>query len=453
MASLITPQVMVVWGDINLSQYPLKGSQTMEPIVYNVEVTCGSENQWPTGSLMWNPTGPAFDIYEKLIKEADEKTIIKVRFGYWPYNGPQITFNFNYSGTEITYGKDMSIRVSLACRQAWYSSATRNSMSIDQTSGKFDDKGKDATETLAAINGGYSGNIKVQFTDCALRDAKEVKIAQAQFKDQTYGAVTNNLMKELGNKAFLSNIGSEGEVWAYPPLSWQGAKNCGTINTPPAALAEPIPKERYGYIIGPGIITSFTRQMEYTQPSQDNVGTSGNNKNPPQSKKGKAATGTQKRPATEAEKNAQKPGDSVMNASSPGNVRGLLYTENPNGPEKQKVMNEEEGVKINAQIYMCPAVTGIKPQDVIYVPSLKGTVIEDYKVTSVTYSEQGGVISVSVQGCRPYGLNKPMYPKEAEKFLTKAKSLKTLTDWENFAWRERLGLPPQKTLSAEIAAN
>lgn len=453
MASLITPQVLVVWGDINLSQYPLGGSKTMEPVVYNVEVTSGSENQWPTGSFMWNPTGEAFKLYEKLVAEATEETLIKVRFGYWPFNGPQITFFFNYAGTEITYGKDMSIRVSLACRKAWYSAATRNSMSIDQTNGKFSDKGKDAVQTMAAINGGYTGNAKVQFTDCAFRDAKKVQIAQAQFKDQTYGAVSNNLLKELGNKAFLSNIGTEGEVWAYAPLSWQGAQKCGTIKVPAGAQSEPIPKERYGYIIGPGIITSFTRQMEYTQPSQDYTSTSNQEKNPPQSTKGKSATGTQNRPATQAERKAQKPGSSVMNASSPGNVKGFLYTDNPNGPQKQKFMNEEEGVKINAQIYLCPAITGIKPQDVLYVPSLKGEVIEDYKVTTVTYSEQGGVISVSVQGCRPYGLDKPMYPDESEKFLAKAKTLKTLSDWEYFAWQERLGLPPQKSLSSEVAAS
>lgn len=451
MASLITPQVLVIWDDINLSQYPLGGSESMEPLVYNVEVSLTSGDQWPTGSFEWNPTGPAFEVYEKLVAKATEKTIIKVRFGYWPYNGPQITFFFNYSGTEITYGKDMRVQVKLACRQAWYSAATRNSMSIDQTNGKFKDKGKDAIQTLEAINGGYTGNVKVQFTECAAKDAKEVKIAQAQFKDQTYGAAANNLVKELGNKNFLSNIGSAGEVWAFPPLSWQGQKECGSIKFPPPPLTDPLPKERYGYIIGPGIITSFTRSMEYTQPTQDKSSTPGQVKNPPQSKRNKPAPGRQQTPATEAEAKAQKPGESVANASSPGNVRGIQYTENPNGPEKQKLMNDEQGVKISAQIYMCPAITGIKPQDVIYVPSLSGKVIEDYKVDSVTYSEQGGVISVSVQGVRDYGLNKPMYPKESEKFLEKAKSLKTLQDWEYFAWRERLGLPPQKTLSSEVA--
>ena len=90
---------------------------------------------------------------------------------------------------------------------------------------------------------------------------------------------------------------------------------------------------------------------------------------------------------------------------------------------------------------MCPAITGIKPQDVIYVPSLDGKIIEDYKVSSVSYTQYGGSFSVSIQASRPYGLNVPMYAKESKKFLEKAKSLVTLEDWEQFAWRERLGLP------------
>jgi hypothetical protein len=241
---------------------------------------------------------------------------------------------------------------------------------------------------------------------------------------------------------FLSNIGSDGQPIAFAPLSWQGQKKCGTILEPVKGTTNPNPKERYGYIIGPGIITSFTRKMEYSQPTADKTGTAGNPKNPVQSTKTPPIPGRQTRPATTAQKEAQKPNNnSVQATSSPSNNKGLLYSENPNGPQKQQVMNEEEGVKMDSQIFMCPAITGIKPQDVVYVPSLTGKIIEDYKVTSVTYSQDGGTFAVSIQGCRPYGLNTSMYPEEAEKFLQKAKTLQTLSDWEHFAWRERLGLP------------
>lgn len=441
MAQLIVPQIRVLWDGLNLCAYTFSGEPDPQPLVFNVTVDCGQDNQWPTGSMSWNPTGPAYDVYEQLVKSLKEDTVITITFGYAAYGGPEISFGFNYSGTEITYGTDMAIKVDLACRAAWKSAASRNSMSIDNAE-KFSDKGKDAVEVNEQVTGGYTGVRPLEYNDCALRDAKEVKIKQVQIKDQTYGAVTNNMQKELGNKVFLSNIGTDGQAIAFAPLSWQGQKKCGEILPPVSGASKVDPKKRYGYIIGPGIITSFTRKMEYSPPTQDKTSTSGNPKNPPQSNPKPQPPGQQTKPATTTQKKAQKPNaKSVQATSSPSNNKGLQYSENPNGPQKQQALNEEEGVKITANIFMCPAMTGIKPQDVIYVPSLNGQIIEDYKVTSVTYTQDGGSFSVSVQGCRPYGLNSSMYPKEAEKFLQKAKTLKTLSDWEHFAWRERLGLP------------
>jgi len=441
MANLIVPQVKVDWDGTNLCAYTFPNDPDPQPVVFNVKVTCGGENQWPTGSMSWNPTGPAFKLYEKLVASATENTVIKVTFGYGAYGGPEITFNFNYSGTMISYGVDMSINVDLACRQAWNSAATRNSVSIDKAE-KFTDKGVDAIQMSKELAGSYSEVKDMVYNDCAEKDAKDVKIKRAQFKDQTYGAVSSNLQKQLGNKIFLSNIGSNGEAIAFAPLAWQGTKNCGEILPPPKGGSAVKAKERYGYIIGPGIITSFTRKMEYAPPTNDQTNQAGNPVSPAQSTTPKAIPGQQKRPATEAEKKAKEPSKkAVNNASSPSNVKGVQYSENPNGPQKQEVLNEEEGVRMEAEIFMCPAVTGIKPQDVIYVPSLDGKIIEDYKISSVSYTQDGGSFSVSIQASRPYGLNVPMYAKESKKFLEKAKTLVTLEDWEQFAWRERLGLP------------
>jgi hypothetical protein len=182
--------------------------------------------------------------------------------------------------------------------------------------------------------------------------------------------------------------------------------------------------------------------MEFAQESTDKTGTAGNTKVPPKPKKPKATPASTDTAMTEEEERSSKPNDnSVQNASSPSNTNGIQYSENPNGPQKQRLLNDEEGVKMNATIFMCPAVTGIKPEDIIFVPSLKGDVIEDYKVSSVTYAQSGGVVSVSVQGSRTYSLSQPMYPEASEPFLEKAKTLKTLKAWENFAWQERLGLP------------
>jgi hypothetical protein len=388
--------------------------------------------------MKWNPTGPAFEVYERLVTEKQDK-VIEVEYGYGAYNGPVIRFGFNYSGTEITYGADMEIDIALSCRLAANSSTTRNSMSIDQTDGTFKDKGKDALETLNAVNEGYTDARKPIWTPCAEKDAKDVKIKKVQFKDQTNGSVNLNAQKELGNKILLSNIGSDGQQIIWSPYTWEAEQGCGGVLMPEK---EPDPMKRYGYIVGPGIITSFTRKMEYAPPTQDKTGTAGGNKAPPQTKKPTPAPATTTTGMTQEEKDSQKPNEkSTQNASSPSNTNGIQYGENPNGPQKQKLLNEEQGVEMNATIFMCPAVTGIKPEDIIFVPSLKGDRIEDYKVSSVSYAQSGGVVSVTVKGSRTYSLSQPMYPEASEPFLEKAKTLTTLKAWEKFAWQERLGLP------------
>jgi hypothetical protein len=122
-------------------------------------------------------------------------------------------------------------------------------------------------------------------------------------------------------------------------------------------------------------------------------------------------------------------------------VKQNKFTQNDVGPENQQLMQQEEGIKFQAQFFMCPALVGMKPQDVIYIPSLKigDSLMEDYKVQSVSYSQDGAVVGLSVQATRTPGLNKPMNETAAKKFIEKADTLKTTEDWTNYAWKERIG--------------
>jgi hypothetical protein len=142
---------------------------------------------------------------------------------------------------------------------------------------------------------------------------------------------------------------------------------------------------------------------------------------------------------TQAVKDAQN--KSVVNPSSPSVAKGIRSTKNDEGPKNQELMQQEEGVKFNASFFMCPSLVGMKPQDVIYIPSLRigDALIEDYKVQSVSYTQDGPNVSISVQATRTPGLDKPMNETAAKKFIQKADSLKTVEDWTNYAWTDRMG--------------
>ena len=75
--NLIQGRILVTWGDLNLSAYNGPGIFPKgEPLIYDVEVQLQSQTNAPTGSFKWNPSGPAYAEYERLI--GDEKQLQKI---------------------------------------------------------------------------------------------------------------------------------------------------------------------------------------------------------------------------------------------------------------------------------------------------------------------------------------------------------------------------------------
>ena len=89
---------------------------------------------------------------------------------------------------------------------------------------------------------------------------------------------------------------------------------------------------------------------------------------------------------------------------------------------------------------MCPLLTGIKPNDIVFIPSLKGDFIEDWIVQDVGYNQSDGNVSVSIRGTRVFGIKNAMNGTAAKKFLQFAKDQglvgpnATLDAWDKYAW-------------------
>jgi hypothetical protein len=433
---LVNPQVQVKWGDLNLSAQNLGGE--VQTVVFNVKVDLPGTS-WPTGSFSWNPTEPAYKIYEDCVLNKQDDDIL-IRFYY--VNGPAIIFKFQYNGSNIVYGTEMSVETLLTTREGPKSSGVRASAMKDYTQGKFNSKGQDLYKSTQDIEKAFGKPVPLLWQETAKTEAQKIFLASWQYKDQTYGAEILNMATQAGMKIATTNIATDGQAAIFTPFTKEGQESKDTVQFPPGAGGQIKSEQRYGYIIGPGIITSFQRTMEYPSQTkgQDAVtqptGTPNKGK-PPNS------AGSQDLKAKEDQAEAQKEAEkkSVANPSSPTVVKQNKYTKNDVGPENQQLMQQEEGIKFQAQMFMCPSLVGIKPQDIIYIPSLRvgDSVMEDYKVQSVSYAQDGAVVGVSVQATRSPGLNKPMNEAAAKKFIQKADSLKTTEDWANFAWKERMG--------------
>jgi hypothetical protein len=436
--TLILPQVQVKWGSRNLSAYTLPNSDGPQAIVFNTKVDLPGTS-WPTATFQWNPTGAAYKVYEECVTKGKEDEIL-IRFYY--VNGPFIIFKFQYNGSTINYGRDMSVEVTLITKQGPKSSGVRATAMKDYTDGKFNAKGQDLYKSAQDLAGAFGKPVPLVYQKWAKLDAQKIFLASWQYKDQTYGAQIMDIATQAGQKVFPSNVNSDGKAVVFNPFSKEGTDKVDSVQFPPKAGQQIKSEQRYGYLIGPGILTSFQRSFEYPSQTQGQDNPTQPTGTPNQKGQlnvpGSAVVAAEKQ-QTQAVKDAQK--KSVVNPSSPSVVKGNRYTKNDEGPKNQELMQQEEGVKFQAGFFMCPALVGIKPQDIIYIPSLKvgDALIEDYKVQSVSYSQDGPNVTVDVQATRTPGLDKPMNETAAKKFIQKADSLKTVDDWTRYAWAERLG--------------
>jgi hypothetical protein len=92
---------------------------------------------------------------------------------------------------------------------------------------------------------------------------------------------------------------------------------------------------------------------------------------------------------------------------------------------------------------MVPVVVGLKPNDIVFIPSFKGDYMEDWIVQSVSYESTDGGVRIGVQASRIYGTAKTMNQAAYDKFIKLAEQYKlvgdgaTLEAWDSYAWQVR----------------
>ena len=184
-----------------------------------------------------------------------------------------------------------------------------------------------------------------------------------------------------------------------PPFSWtdekSGVKQEDVEIASVSVASNPDPSVRYGYILGPSIINSVTRTSTWSPPQQSNENTPGKQKyainandrkrnttNPPPNPSVEAANRTK----------AGKPTSSPLGPSGGRASLSVQSKENPYGPDRQNALNQEKSAKLNFSTLLTPLLVGLKPHDILYIPSLKGVFIEDWIVQSVGYAQKGGSV-------------------------------------------------------------
>lgn len=435
---LLQPRVRVFWGDINLSAYngEIKSFPQGHPVVYDVQVHLQAETEAPTAQMSWDPTGPGMEVYESFITNSQLMlTQIAIEI-YYP-NGKNINFKFIWTGQTINYGNDMSVIVKMQSELAGLINANLRSTA------QAPDKGASALAMIdrAKQQFGLEKTNIVRYNQRAKKDLEKAKLLTSYGNDWTFGANISNIAQQTGNVTFANNI-KEANVVLFPPFSWDSdgeVKNAATVLK---AGECPDPTVRYGYILGPSIINSISRSVEWKSPQQSN-----DNK-PGKQLKARDAKGRYKQsnppPAPQQQlsnsETAAKKTSSPIGVSNARANPGVGNKDNPDAPEKQNALQDEKVATLTVQTFLTPVLVGVKPHDILYVPSLTGKYIEDWIVQSVDYDQNDGKVEVNIQATRIYGSGAPMNAKARDEFATYADQQNligadaTLEAWDAYAW-------------------
>jgi hypothetical protein len=266
----------------------------------------------------------------------------------------------------------------------------------------------------------------------AKKDLETAKISSMNKSNSTFADAVNSLVQSNGNLLFPNNIGGP-KMTVLTPWSYGGEAKT-EVKVPDKKI--PDTTVRYGYLLGPSMYNTIERKYQWTAPQQTNTNQAGGNAKP--TKKGKDKSTT---PPNTKKANQAATGGTAAPGTSQGRLhKGIKKQEDKVGVAKQKLLNDENAAKLSVTTMMVPALTGIKPGDILYVPSFGSAsdlFIEDWVVHSVTYTQTDGGVNLSINAGRWFGNSELMQKDPAKPWIEKARTLNadpTLTKWQQYAW-------------------
>jgi hypothetical protein len=449
---LLIPRCEVYWGDENITFFKgaekWPGSDGPQPLVYNVKVSIHEEGQTPSGSMSWNPSALAYKEYERLVKEKYDQTIV-VKY-YYP-GGPSIAFSFVWAGQTESYGRNMDITVRLMSELEGLTSSKIKNIAI-AGDGISLSRAIDITDEIFGLQ-----NLTIPKNPSVERELKKVKVLSNYTEGTSYSQSIENVVGQNGNLVFLSNIQVQGEGSIkgiiFPPYSWEGRKlqngqlvddpetqfDSRVIYRPPTKNRPVFGFSRYGYFLGPSIIDSMSKTSEWS-PNQK---TRRNTKSTSQKLSYKVSENSISIDPGETQRLAAADARSTNGSrGSYGSISrpGMRLEGNEDGEFKKELLQRERTAKLSTNLFMCPALTGIKPCDIIFIPSYSGESMEDWIVNSVEYEQSDGGVNISIQASREFALGRFMNPWNGLGWLKLANEFGlvgkygSIENWVRYAW-------------------
>lgn len=425
---LIQPYASVRFGDINLSAYP-GASGELERIAQNVSLSFSKTEEAPSCEFEMAPTPDGFEIAAQ-IRNSPEllSQVVDVEMGYDHLPDFNLACKYLVSGLNWTTGLDPKLKFTLtsAVKSSWTDNKINVTMEEEMPLSEF-------PAFLQELAGPGAAQLKWKFTGQSEVDAADIMIKKNSM-NQTPQQILNEVLKEHGMEMRPHDTALDGSVC----IGYVAAKEGELEIDKPELDIPPTCCKRRVHILGPALMENASRKQQFTLGQTDVQGGSKNKatgatetENPEVTKKAPLASQA-------AAAGAVNPGAKTMGTSDEAQARSGTTKSAGDKKDARAALAGALATTLDATFPMLPQMVGMKPADIICIPSLKGDTLEDYEIQTVKYQfNSEGHVSMSVNATRPYlGDEHILDEGSVSEVLGVVSSLNTLDSWAQYYWRQ-----------------
>lgn len=424
---IVQPYVQVIWGDMNLSAYDNANSGEKDRIVQNVSLKYTKDEDAPSCTFDIVGTPDGFEVVQRMRSSDDlftETFDVEVGFPHLP--DQKVLGRYIFAGLDVTTGLDP--RVNITVVSAMKSSFTDNKITFSMEDEISLYEFAELLKTKAGTGGSL---IKYKWTGSAEEDSKTIMVRQVVNNQTPSVALAENL-KEHGMEMRTMDTAIDGTIVIGYPANMEGELE----KDKPVVGGNPEPGVRRIHILGPGLIDKVTRKQSFNLGQSDTKGVAKN--------KATAATETENtddgQPRPQAEAANSEIGQGVQGTSDKAQKRSGTTKSAANKEKARQANAKQVTVEMDAQFPMVPQIVGMKPGDMLAIPSIKGPgdYIEDFEITSVDYKQDStGGVSMSITGHRPSVSKENMLDAASvAEVKSIVSTLRTVDAWQQFYWRQ-----------------
>lgn len=424
---LLQPFIRVEIENFNLSYYQV-GSER-EYLVHSVKVDISSgDESAPSCSFELAATPAGFEWFSTVGRELLLTKPFTITIGY--PNGSDFETQYAYAGIDLTTGLDpkISITGTSAIKGTWTDNKISFTMEDEISLAELPDFLKEkAGEGGKILNFVWKGTTE--------QDASQVMVKLNRV-NQTPHTILTEQLKEHGMRINTNDTAMDGTVVIDYPPNKEGETEA---DKPTVAKGDDtaVPAQRRVFIIGPGLMQNITRKQQL------NLGqaSTGGAEDP----KSTVSTETeQKDSAQKGVLSQQSPAQSTNKEGTTGpsdkaDAKSETMIPSPNSKEARAALTQMLSTSMDANFPMLPNLVGMKPRDMIAIPSLKqGGYIEDYEIQSVSYQmENAGGVTMSISGERPFTGDENMLDEASiAEIRAICDGLTTADAWNKWYWRQ-----------------